>query len=361
MGVPDYYSTLELSRDATDDELKRAYRKLVIALHPDRHGGSQEATERFQHVVEAYSVLSDPTKRQKYDSGQKVRGILFEKGGNIQEFVGGFFDNVLGVRPRRKERGFDHIYRLALTLEEVAHGATRSLSIPSDETCGLCCGRGFEVGVMPTLCDRCDGMGILRRRKLVRSELEDCPDCTGRGYVVDEPCTDCGGQGTQVVRQSITIDIPSGVEDGARLLIRGAGQPGWQGGEKGDCWVHVSIASDPYLKREGLNIICRRPVSALQAWLGAKVSVPSVEGVVRIKVPPQLADAPPLKMVGYGIKDASTGKRGDQLVFLDIEMPESLTDTDMRKLRELQKVLGESVFPRTSQYEDKLLEEKTDD
>tara|TARA_B100000674_G_C37972408_1_gene977598 strand:+ start:4103 stop:5188 length:1086 start_codon:yes stop_codon:yes gene_type:complete len=361
VATPDYYITLDVGRDATDDDLKRAYRKLVISLHPDRHGGTEEATERFQRVVEAYSVLSDPDKRTKYDEGHIVRGMRFEKGGNAREFIGGFFDNVLGVRPRQPARGYDHLYRLELSLVEVAQGVTKELSIPSDEVCHTCCGRGFESGVMPNLCERCDGLGVLRRRKLVRSEIEDCPDCAGRGYLIEDPCKDCHGKGMTVVIRQVKIDIPAGVEHGAKLLIRGAGQSGWQGGEKGDCWVHVSVKEHPYLERDGWNLICRRPISIFQALAGTKLQVPTVDGVVNIKVPPRSADASPLKMPSYGILDASTDQRGDQLVILDVEMPQGLTAADMTKINELLGQLSDEAFPKTQNYDRLLRKGSADD
>ena len=351
MAIPDYYTTLDVGRDATEDDLKRAYRKLVISLHPDRHGGTDEATERFQSVVEAYSVLSDVDKRARYDQGHMVRGIRFEKGSNVREFIGGFFDNVLGVRPRQPMRGYDHIYRLELTLKEVARGVSKELTIPSEATCDVCCGRGFESGLMPDLCGRCDGLGILRRRKIVRSELEDCPDCLGRGYLISEPCVGCAGKGTSLMGRSVTIEIPAGVETGARLLIRGAGQSGWQGGEKGDCWVHVSVKPNQYLERDGLNIICRRPISVLQAMVGGKVQVPTVDGVVKIKIPSQSLESAPLKMPGYGILDASTSQRGDQLVILELEMADGLTASDMKILEGLSRELSASAFPKTQAYD----------
>jgi molecular chaperone DnaJ len=351
VGIPDYYTTLDVARDASEDELKRAYRKMVISHHPDRHGGTLEATERFQCVVEAYSVLSDSTKRATYDQGHIVRGIRFEKGGNLQEFVGGFFDNVLGVRSRQPSRGYDHLYRLDLTLREIALGVSKELSLPSDATCKTCFGRGFESGVMPNLCERCDGLGHLRKRKVVRSAIEDCTDCVGRGYLISTPCRSCHGKGTCSVKERVTIDIPPGVETGAKLLIRGAGQSGWQGGEKGDCWVHVTTTADPHLQREGQDVICRRPVSLFQAMTGGKIAVPTVEGTVHIKLPPQSLDGASLRIPGYGIYDASKTERGDQIVILDVETPESLTEVDMEILREMRGKIGDDPFPRTQAFD----------
>jgi molecular chaperone DnaJ len=361
VGIPDYYAALDVDRNVTPGELKRAYRKMVISHHPDRHGGDAVSTERFQRIVEAYSVLSEPEKRARYDAGHLVQGIRFEKGGNFREFVGGFFDGVFGVRAKRKMRGYDHVYRLALSLAEGSLGTSKKLELPVESTCVHCSGRGFEIGVLPDLCERCDGLGELRRRKIVRSEVEDCPDCAGRGYTLPTPCASCLGHGTQADVRQVVIEVPAGVETGEKLLIRGAGQPGWQGGENGDCWVHVTVKRHPHLKRDGTTLHCERPITVFQALSGGKMDVPTLGGIVRIKIPPLSLHGPALRMPGYGAQDPESGTRGDQLVHLQVEIPAALKDEDFARLKALEESIGKAAFPKTSRFEKALGQDPEDE
>lgn len=357
MATPDYYAALEVARDASSDDLKRAYRKMVVAYHPDRLGGDAETTRRFQAIVEAYSILSDPGKRLTYDEGHIIRGVRFEKGGDLREFVGGFFDKMLGVRPKRPMRGFDHIYRLSISFSESCLGTTRALQIPCSQTCSECAGRGFPLGTLPDLCERCDGLGELRRRKMVRSEFEQCPDCSGRGYTVPHPCDCCAGHGLLSETREVSIAVPPGVENETKLLVRGAGQPGWQGGEHGDCWVHLGVKPDPSFKKAGLDLHSTRPIPLFQALTGGTLTIPTLEGPVNIKVPPFSLQGPPLRLAGYGARSPETGVRGDHLVHLEVELPTSLPPEVARHLKACEKLLGPEAFPKSQAFSHPALSE----
>ena len=273
MGNPDYYAVLGVPHHAEQEKLKAAYRRLAIAYHPDKHPDDPEATSRVQRIVQAYNVLSDPKTRQRYDDGHQVQEIPIESGTNFQEFFGSIIDGVFGVGIPKPERGRDRKYRLALTLEEVARGARKVLDLPHEEPCSRCSARGFLPGCVPEVCGRCEGAGEIQRRKTLRSKIQDCPDCLGRGYRITEPCPRCKGTTIETVVRPVTITVPAGVKHGAKLLIRHAGQPGRHGGEPGDCFVHIKQLKHPSLVRDGLTLRSERPITVFDALLGARISV----------------------------------------------------------------------------------------
>ncbi|MGM0574838.1 MAG: DnaJ C-terminal domain-containing protein [Myxococcota bacterium] len=347
---PDYYAVLGVPRDAETLRIKQAYRRLAARYHPDRHGGARDATGRFQALVEAYSVLGDAERRRAYDEGQAIDAVRIEPGTPLEELFGRMVDQLFGVRSRRAVDGRDVRYRLDVDLAEVAHGCARTLRLPREVPCGACDGRGFPLESLPEICERCGGRGEIQRRRVLRSTLENCPDCEGRGFHLVTACVRCEGSGTRVHREPLTIDVPAGVEDGRRLVVRGGGQPGRNGGRDGDCLVTVRVRPHPALERRGSDVLLERPVSVFEATAGGWLDVPTVDGEQRLKLPVGIEDGAVLRMQGRGLAD-SRGERGDQLVTIRVEMPQDLDEDIREALRRLGMKAGRGPFPKTRRFE----------
>jgi molecular chaperone DnaJ len=353
---PDYYALLRVLRGADAAALKSAYRQVALEWHPDRHPGDPEATTRFQRLVEAYQVLGDPESRRAYDAGQRV-AVRFEPGGNLAELVGKLVDQLFGVRTKRPIHGHDVTYRLALGFGEAVLGVERALSIPRQEVCARCQGRGFDGTAIPAVCARCDGCGERVVRKTLRKELQDCPDCLGRGYVVSQPCGDCSGSGVVSPQRPVTVQVPPGVKEGDRLLIRAAGQPGLHGGRAGDCTVIVSVKPHRVLRMAGHHIELERPIPILVALAGGAIRVATAEGTATIRVPPGTRDGACLRMPGHGVPDKHGGGRGDQLVTVRHEYPVGLDEAALSRLREAASGLPAGAFPGSQAFEQGLDDE----
>lgn len=361
MGAPDYYATLGVARDADAARLKAAYRQMAVQLHPDRRPGDPRATERFQAVVEAWSVLSDPERRRRYDAGEPVRATPVEPGSSLQELFGGILDGLFGVRTKRPVDGRDRRYELTVSLAEVAVGATKTLILPADRPCPHCHGRGFAPGSVPEVCDRCGGAGEVQRRQVLRSQVQDCPACSGRGYVIVEACERCAGGGEVSVPEPLTIAVPAGVLAGERLLIRGAGAPGRSGGRAGDCYVHIDVEAHPVLERDGDDLVMDRPVGVIDAMLGASVRVPTATGSALIDVRPGTRDGTVLKMRGHGVGRRDGSGRGDQRVRVRLELPTRVEAEAAAALRQARDRLGPAAFPESAAFDAALAKGGDDD
>lgn len=346
---PDYYAVLGVGRDASDLAVRAAYRRLVLNHHPDRHPDDPAATTRLKHLVEAYETLGNETQRGLYDAGTSTVPPV-EPGAPWEELLGRVVDAVIGPRDKRPSPGRDHQYRLELTLKEAARGCTHSLQLPLQADCQRCEGRGFPLEIFPTICPRCQGAGGLEQRRTLRRVVEICEECDAKGFLVTQPCTDCAGSGARDVRRAVTIDVPAGVSTGAKLVVRGAGQPGVRGGEDGDCFVIVAVGADPVLTVVGRDVMMTRPVTAFQAIAGGWISVPTLDGARRLRLPSNSLNGRVLRMTGLGV-GAESGDRGDQLVTLDIEYPQRLDEPARDTLSNLGARLGPEAFPRTSRFE----------
>ena len=347
---------------ADGSTIKAAYRRLAASVHPDRHGGDGEATERFKVLVEAYSVLADDERRATYDAGQAVKlPIPVEAGSGPAELVGSLVDKLFGVRTKGPLPGDDLRYRLTLTFVERALGGRRELLVPVQERCGTCHGRGLPPLTLPDACERCAGAGELQVRRGLRSVIDDCPDCAGRGYRIDEPCPGCGGGGTVTVRRKVEIEVPPGLAEAEKLLIRGAGQPGRHGGAPGDLYVQISHSEDhPVLQLLGRDVRCERPLPMLDAILGARITVPTIEGTARIQVPRGSRDGAVLRMANFGARMRGEEGRGDQLVTLRLELPTNLDPEQLGAMQALRKRLGADNAPRSTAFEASLGGESDD-
>ena len=333
----DYYAALGVAKDATAAEIKKAYRRLARDLHPDK--GGDEA--RFKEVSEAYAVLSDDTKRAEYDEQRALfgsggfrpgagggfsMGDLFG-GGGLGDLFGGMFGN--GSRPRGPRRGGDVETEVTLDFTEAVNGVTVPLRLASPHACTTCHGSGAKPGTTPRTCGACHGTGSVSRNQGPFSLSEPCRDCRGRGRIVDDPCPDCRGSGTATRERTLTIRIPAGVSDGQRIRIAGRGSPGEQGGPAGDLFVVVHVTPHPVFGRRGDHLTLTLPVTFSEAVLGAEVEVPTLDGSVRLRVPPGTPGGKTFRVKGRGVRG------GDLLVTVDVVVPRKVSSKARKALETL--------------------------
>jgi len=353
----DYYEILGVSRDATQEEIKKAYKRKAMKYHPDRNPGNKEAEAKFKEAAEAYDVLGDPEKRRRYD---QFGHAAFEGGAGgkhtfhdfedifsafsdiFSEF--GFGDGIFGgfASTRRGGRtagtpGKNLKCEIDLTFEEAAFGTTKTIRLRRGETCRACGGTGGREGAAPVECPYCGGTGMVRQTQGFFSLTTTCPRCGGKGSVVSDPCRSCGGTGKETRTVKINIDIPEGIEDGTRLRIAGEGEVGEHGGPRGDLFCYIYVKDHPLFKRVGNDVICELPITYTQAVLGAQVEVPTLHGKHRLKIPPGTESGQVFRMRKLGIRDMHGYGRGDQLVRVHIEVPKKLTRRQRELLEELAK------------------------
>ncbi len=358
----DYYQVLGVDRNATDAEIKKAYRRLAHLYHPDKHKGDREAEERFKEINEAYEVLKDPEKRAGYDRfGQAGVGGGFGDvgfGGDFQDFFGDIFADFFGTRRRRPgpEPGADLRYDLEITFEEAAFGATKKIDIPKTVPCATCNGSGARPGTSPARCSRCNGTGQERFQQGLFSISRTCSACRGTGAVIHTPCKDCGGSGKTRATQTITINIPPGVDTGSRLRIANEGEAGRRGGPPGDLYVFVTVKPHPIFKRDGYDVICEVPVSFPQVALGSEIEVPTLEGPVKLKIPAGTQTGRIFRLKGKGIASLQTGRRGDELVHIRVETPTRLNKRQRELLEEFARISNDDILPQKKSFFEKVRE-----
>ena len=347
----DYYEVLGLSRDASAEDVKKAFRKLAMQYHPDRNH-DPSASERFKEINEAYEVLSDEEKRAAYDRyGHAGADNVFGRGFEGYD-MGGFgdiFDAFFGgatSRPRRQtaRRGNDLKYNISITFEEAALGCEKEIEISRTELCATCHGTRSKPGVQPVRCPSCEGSGQIRRvqRSLFGQFINTaiCEQCQGEGTIIKEPCPDCRGAGYQKHKRHISVKIPAGIDNSNGVRLTGEGEAGFRGGPAGNLYVMVSVKSHPYFKREDDNIVYELPVNFAQAALGVELDVPTLHGVAKLKIPSGSQTGKVFRLKDKGISHLHGGGHGDQLVVLRVMTPESLSKEQRRLFEELSKSLG---------------------
>ena len=308
-----YYETLSVERTATDTDIKAAFRKQAMQWHPDRNPGDNDAEHRFKELNEAYEVLKDPDKRAAYD---RFGHAAFEHGngmGGAHGFGADFattfsdiFDDLFGMSGRRgrgsgRERGADLRYNMEISLLEAYAGKTAQIRIPTSVTCEACSGNGAKPGTKPKACPMCAGHGKVRHAQGFFTLERTCPNCQGRGQVIESPCASCAGSGRVMRERTLSVNIPAGVEDGTRIRLAGEGEAGVRGGPPGDLYIFLSIGTHPFFQRDGADLHCRVPVSLVTAALGGEFEVPTIDGgKTRVKVPEGHADRPALPPAGQG-------------------------------------------------------------
>ncbi len=358
----DYYELLGVSRNASDDELKRAYRRLARELHPDANPGDASAEARFKEVTIAYETLRDPERRQRYDmyGPEAARGSgaggadPFGFGVNLGDIFETFFGGQAGGfgPPGQRgstRRGSDAEIFLDLSLAEAAFGAEREVTVTLPVPCETCQGTGARPGTTPMTCTECRGAGQVQQVRqsflgqMVTSTV--CPRCHGLGEIITSPCADCRGEGRRTKERSLTVEVPAGVDDGATLRISGAGPAAVRGGVPGDLYVHLRVAPEPGLERSGTDLLCQVKVSFAQAALGTTVEVPSLEGALELDVPAGIQSGAVLRLAGKGVPRLRSKRRGDLLVSVAVETPGRLSKEEEGLLRRLAELRGEAVAP----------------
>lgn len=353
----DFYSVLDVSDDASHDEIKRAYRKLAQKLHPDANPGDSKAEERFKAVSEAYAVLSDHERRKEYDQIRRFAGSGAFAGGGFGGAQGGFGQQVRvedlsdlfggmgglgdifgGGRQSRgaagASRGSDATADLTISFDEAFSGITTTLQVRGQAACSHCRGSGAEPPSRPSPCPTCGGTGTVARNQGFFAFSEACPQCRGSGVLIESPCQICGGSGVEVRTRSIKVRIPAGVKDGSTIRLAGKGTPGRDGGPAGDLLVKVSVTPHPVFGRKGDNLTVTVPISYSEATLGTKLTVPTMEGSVKVKIPSGTTSGKVFRVRGRGFP-SSKGKTGDLMARVEIQVPGNLSKDEKRLIEQL--------------------------
>ncbi|MBN2318090.1 MAG: molecular chaperone DnaJ [Acidobacteria bacterium] len=343
----DYYEVLGISRDASDQEIKSAYRKLAIKYHPDKNSGDKNAEEKFKEAAEAYSVLSDPDKRARYDrfghSGMQGGFSGFDPNifGDFGDILGEFFGfgDIFGGRRRNgPARGADLRYDLKISFREAAFGLKTKIKIPRQDTCPSCNGSGAPKGKPPVTCPTCKGAGQVRYQQGFFSISRSCGQCNGTGRVITEPCETCRGKGRVHKEKVLEVRIPAGVDNGARLRIQGEGEAGSHNGPSGDLYVIIYVEEHPFFQRQENNIYCQIPISIVQAVLGSEIVVPTLEGEEKLKIPEGTQTGSVFRLRNKGIVSLGGRGHGDQFVTVNVVVPTKLTREQRQAFENLAKV-----------------------
>ena len=362
----DYYETLGVSRDVSPADLKRAYRKLALKYHPDKHKGEKEAEEKFKLINEAYEVLKDPRKKSQYDQfgtvgpggGFRDSGFQDVGFGDFNDIFGDVFSDFFGGAGRRssERRGADLRYDLEIEFEEAAFGAEKKISIPRTIKCDNCNGSGAKPGTSPVKCSMCMGAGQVNSSQGFFTISRPCPTCNGRGAEIKSPCTKCSANGRVRKSQELTVKIPPGVDVGSRLKLSGEGDDGTPGAPKGDLYIVLDIKRHEIFERQNDDVICEVPITFTQAALGAEIDVPSLDGPQKLKIPAGTQSHKAFTLSGKGIASLHTGRRGNQHVIINIETPTKLNSRQRELLDEFAKESGEDTTPINKSFFDKMKE-----
>ena len=368
----DYYEVLGIGKNASDAEIKNAYRKLAKKYHPDLNPGDKAAEEKFKEVNEANDVLSDPQKRQRYDqfgfAGVDPNYGAGQPGGGFGGFGGGFggvdlgdlFGDIFGggfggfaggrQNPNGPRRGHDVQASVVLTFEEAAHGCAKTITVNRKETCPTCSGSGAAPGTQPETCAQCGGRGVVLTQQRtpfgVMQSQQPCPQCGGRGKIIKNPCATCRGTGKTSTRKTLEVNIPAGIDDDQNIALRGQGDAGSAGGPSGDVIVHVSVKPDAIFERRDSDVYIRVPITFSQAVLGAEVEAPTVDGKVKLQVPEGTQSGKVFRLRGQGIQYLNGRGRGDEYVTVEIEVPKKLTRTQREALKAFEDTLRDDNYEK---------------
>jgi molecular chaperone DnaJ len=370
MAKRDYYEVLGISRNASEDDIRNAFRTLAREYHPDVND-SPDAEERFKEINEAYGVLSDEEKRAAYDrfghQGVKVANGGMDWSANFSDFedilgdlfgFGGFGGRSRSRRRTAPRRGADLQYRITLDFEEAVFGTEKEIEITRDESCSTCGGSGAKPGTSPQTCPQCGGRGEVRqtRQTLLGSmvQVTTCPTCNGDGKIIDTPCATCQGKGTERKTRKKTVTVPAGVDDGTRIRLSGEGQPGENNGPPGDLYILVRVRPHKYFRRRDHDILLDLDVNIAQATLGAKVEVPTVDGDVKLKIPPGTQPGSVIRMRGKGVPRLRNDGRGDQLVVVNVRIPDKLDEEERELFEQLADKMDSEVLPQERGFFDRL-------
>jgi molecular chaperone DnaJ len=352
----DYYEILGVDRNATDEEIKAAFRKLAFKYHPD-HNHSEEAGEQFKELNEAYQVLSDPDKRSAYDRfGHGGTEGLFGRGfegfdfGGFGDIFDAFFGGAATATRQAPQRGADLHYQVTITFEEAAFGTEKEITISRTENCSMCHGLGAKPGSQPSRCPNCNGTGQIQRVQQSIfgrfTNISTCPKCHGEGRIITEPCPQCRGVGREKYQRNIAVKIPAGVDEGSQIRLSGEGEARTRGGSLGNLYVTVSVKPHEFFIRDNDNILYELPINIAQAALGAEVPIPTLDGKTKLKVPAGSQTGKVFRLKGYGIPRLHSSGRGDLLITLFVVTPEKLTERQRKLFQELADSLGSENTPK---------------
>jgi molecular chaperone DnaJ len=356
----DYYEILGVVRGASDDDIKRAYRKLAMQYHPDRNVGDADAEVKFKEAAEAYDVLRDPDKRQRYDryghAGLEGMGLHdFSSRNSVFDIFGDLFGDLFGGGRRHgPQPGRDLLIDIELHLFEAARGARKTINVPREEVCGECAGSGCRRGTQPATCRRCNGQGVVLQNQGFFRIQQTCRGCGGRGLIITDPCHACHGHGRVQARRTIEVNVPAGVDTGMRIPIRGEGEAGDRGAPRGDLYLRVRVAEHPVFTREGPHLICQVPITISQAALGGTIEVPTLEGVIDHPLKRGTQTGEVIRIPGKGMPDVRGRGHGDLHVQVVVETPRQLTKRQEELLRELAELDHKHVSPQRKSFFEKL-------
>lgn len=368
-GKKDYYDILGVSKDASQKEIKKAYRKLAKKYHPDTNDGDEKSSEKFKEISEAYEILSDPEKRKRYD--QYGHSGIGEDDFNFDDFARGgfggfedifdmFFGGGRGGRSRRRgpQRGRDLQYKLQISFEEAAFGAEKQITIPRTEVCPECDGSGAESSSDVKTCPKCDGQGQIRVTQQTPfgrfAQTKTCDRCGGSGEIVENPCSNCNGTGKVQRRRQLTINIPAGVNNGSKLRMAGEGEAGDKGAASGDLYIIIQVQEHEIFDRKGDDVYCEIPINFVQATLGDEIKVPTLEGKVKFNIPQGTQPGTTFRLKNKGITHLNRSGKGDQYIKTKVVIPENLNKEQKELLEEFAEISGEEINPEKKGFFDKV-------
>ncbi|MBR2534959.1 MAG: molecular chaperone DnaJ [Hyphomicrobium sp.] len=377
MAKRDYYEVLGVQRNASEQDLKSAYRRLAKEYHPDRNAGDKNAEHKFKEVNEAYEALKDQQKRAAYDQfghaafeggmGGPGRGGPGGFGPDFASSMSDIFDDLFGEfmggrrggpgqgggqrRGTGRERGADLRYNLEITLGEAFAGKTAQIRVPASVSCETCSGTGAKAGTKPKTCATCGGMGKVRASQGFFTIERPCPACQGRGETIDDPCPDCSGAGRITKERTLSVNIPAGVEDGTRIRLASEGEAGLRGGPPGDLYIFLSIKPHEFFQRDGSDLFCKVPIAMTTAALGGQIDVPTLEGhTTRVKVPEGTESGKQFRLKGKGMPVLRSKVTGDMYIQVEVETPKNLTRRQRELLEEFEKSSHKETSPESAGF-----------